>query len=440
MGRVIDIQRRHMELGRIRLGEKGAKGQPQRLDTWRLTSASHDLLESAAAVYGGTVEEWPDAPDKGYWQLTTDTAVLDVIVPPGDPYSQYYELWSGGGCKRRCDGQQELLSGKACLCDPDERECKITTRINVMLPRVAGLGVWRLESHGYYAAAELPDALDLLQQLSGGRMVSGVLRIEQRSSKKDGRTNRYPVPVLDLPNVTLASLIGNQVVVNPPAKLEAGKPPLADGSTPMPADPSFDNGSPSFGERPALPSFDPPAETPAASLSSPAASDGHTRAGTRTFRNRGEAQQAIAEAAHARGKNVSYVEAMAKELGIERGKASIEDLTRLLDAIEQPEAGVPTSPVDSSPSEGSPDSSGTDAATAAAEGTLSPGVPQSQPLSMDDVLAAAGPGAEEVPPRPGTDQYKAMTPQEKANARAWWARQEVPKGARETHEAAEVPA
>ena len=57
MARVLDIQRRHMELGRIRMGEKGSKGQPTRLETWRLTSASRDLLESAAKVYGGEVEE-----------------------------------------------------------------------------------------------------------------------------------------------------------------------------------------------------------------------------------------------------------------------------------------------------------------------------------------------------------------------------------------------
>jgi len=250
MPRVLDIQRRHMELGRIRMGGKGSKGQPTRLETWRLTSASRDLLESAAAVYGGTVEEWADAPDKGYYQLTTETASLDVMVPPGDAYSQYYELWSGGGCKRRCDGETELLTGLACKCDPDARECKITTRINVMLPQVAGLGVWRLESHGYYAAAELPDMLELLQQVSGGRIIGGVLRIEQRSSKKDGKTNRYPVPVLDLPNITLASLTGGGVIVNPP-RLEPGKPPLLTG-TEMTGE-TFDNGAPPIGPAPTLP-------------------------------------------------------------------------------------------------------------------------------------------------------------------------------------------
>jgi hypothetical protein len=384
MPRVLDIQRRHMELGRIRLGERGAKGQPTRLDTWRLTSASRDLLESAAKVYGGAVEEWTDAPDKGYWQLTTDTASLDVIVPPGDPYSQFYELWSGGGCKRRCDGATELLSGEACKCDPEERECKITTRVNVMLPRVAGLGVWRLESHGYYAAAELPDALDLLQQISGGRMVSGVLRIEQRSSKKDGRTNRYPVPVLDLPNVTLASLVGNQVVVNPPAQLETGKPPLLDG--PPPTDEKFHGTeTPGFGERPALPSFDPPAETPEGPLSAPAASDGHTRAGDKRER--------LLEVLKERGMGHDALERYAAIVGIPVGaKATDEQLDALIEAIE---------------------GHGTEAVIESAESVPTPAEESSEP----GVHPAPG-----APPKPGTDEYKALAVQDKANARAYWSK------------------
>lgn len=433
MPRVIDIQRRHMELGRIRLGEKGSKGQPQRLDTWRLTSASRSLMDSAAAAYGGTVEEWTDAPDKGYWQLTTDTDTLDVIVPPGDPYTQFYELWSGGGCKRRCTGEIELLSDTACKCDPEERECKITTRINVMLPRVAGLGVWRLESHGYYAAAELPDALDLLQQISGGRMVSGLLRIEQRSSKKDGRTNRYPVPVLDLPNVTLASLVGNQVVVNPPPALERGKPPMLNGGS-LPEETQFrDNETPAFGERPALPTFDAPAasdgqpqagqaeEPPAQRAGVQAGVAGSHPAASSAFTTRGQVQEAIARAAHDRGMRIADVDKEAKALGIARGQASIDDLTRLLAAITSERAGVPTEPAPSTPSPGDSIPPGTATVPGSDGQALSPAQPsESGPApSLDDVLAASG--GELIPPKPGTKAYRDLpSGTERANAKAYW--------------------
>ena len=34
------------------------------------------------------------------------------------------------------------------------RECKLTMRLSVFLTGIDTLGVWRLESHGFYAAAE----------------------------------------------------------------------------------------------------------------------------------------------------------------------------------------------------------------------------------------------------------------------------------------------
>src|SRR5258707_3286069 len=103
------VQRRFMELGRVRLGEKGGKGEPRKLDSFRFTSASRPLLEAVAAKYGGKVQAWTGAPDEGYYELKTTSAELDIILPPtfsandGEPslpWSQFYELWSGGGCQR----------------------------------------------------------------------------------------------------------------------------------------------------------------------------------------------------------------------------------------------------------------------------------------------------------------------------------------------------
>jgi hypothetical protein len=52
--------------------------------------------------------------------------------------------------------------------------------------------------------------------------------------------------------------------------------------------------------------------------------------------------------------------------------------------------------------------------------------------TLDDVLAVSG--GELVPPKPGTDEYKALpTGTDRANAKAYWDKAE-PKGARETHE------
>lgn len=128
-------------------------------------------------------------------------------------------------------------------------------------------------------------------------------------------------------------------------------------------------------------------------------------------------------------------------------RATFTEIVEGMPLMPQPEAGVPPAPAprDTPPVDGQPSSDVSAAATASgSDGELSGTLPPSsepdpaQP-TMEDILAATG-GTEIVePPRPGTDLFKALTSQERAQARAYWARQEAPKGARETHEAVEVP-
>lgn len=254
---ILTIQRRMMELGRIRLGDKGPKGEPRKLTQFRLTSASLALLEAAAAEYGGIAQPWVNAPDEGYFELYTEADQLDILLPPvfsaadGEPttsWSQWFEQWSGGGCQRRCDGVTELLSGKPCLCaaeghDNGERPCKITTRVNMILPKIPGVGVWRLESHGMYAAVLLPGTLDLLQMAaSEGQFIPAVLRIEQRTKKADGQTRKFIVPVIDLPDVKLVELPGvvGPQAINPPTATPP-KPELPPAAVEPPKDEKFEN-------------------------------------------------------------------------------------------------------------------------------------------------------------------------------------------------------
>jgi hypothetical protein len=220
---ILNLQRRSRELGRIRIGQQVAVGtagktRPTKLDRFRLTSASRALLDKAAALYGGEVIEWINGGVTQYEVITTATR-LPVLVPP-QPVSQYYELWSGGGCQRRCDGETELLTDKACLCspDPEERECKPTTRLNVVLRDVEGVGVWRLETHGYYAATELPSTAEFLAK--GGGYIAGWLSLEERLIKRAGQTRRFMVPILEV-DITPAALMAGD---SPPAVLSAAAP------------------------------------------------------------------------------------------------------------------------------------------------------------------------------------------------------------------------
>ena len=205
MSPIIDIQRSLAEVGRIRMGHqvaaKNRKGEditrPATLDNWRITTPDRARADQIAELYGGEVKPWSER--EGFWEIYTTTNQLPIALVPGHSVTQWYELWSGGGCQRRCDGETEVLTDDACLCDPDNRECKPHTRLNVLLPEVKGFGHWRLDTQGYYAAKELGGVVDLFAKLAAsGEIVEARLRIDKRTEVKEGQTKHYSVPVIDV--------------------------------------------------------------------------------------------------------------------------------------------------------------------------------------------------------------------------------------------------
>jgi hypothetical protein len=120
--------------------------------------------------------------------------------------SQWYTLYSGGGILRRCDGTTEFESDGPCICLTEiegtdkERQCSVTTHLLVVLPQLPDIGVWRLTTHGWNAASELANTVDVLQQfVARGKMPEAVIAIESRTSKREGTTRNFIVPVLRIP-------------------------------------------------------------------------------------------------------------------------------------------------------------------------------------------------------------------------------------------------
>jgi len=259
--RLADVQARQVEVGRIRLGTSRPKTsragkeykEPVKLDRFRLTSRSETLIQQVALVYGGEPEPWQ--PDHGaqQWQVVIDKTSLQVIVPP-NACSQYYEQWTNGRCSRRCDGLRELLEDQLCVCGPDpaskkQAGCKPTTRVSLMLADTPGMGVWRLESHGYNAAAELPGAVDLLTAL--GRHIPARLEMEERQAEVPDPRNadktmisRFMVPVLHIDMTPAVALLGAPAApaleARPAPALAAGPQPLALPATATPAEDTWD--------------------------------------------------------------------------------------------------------------------------------------------------------------------------------------------------------
>ena len=226
---ILDLQRRGVPLGEIRIGtsveatSKAGKAirKPVRLETFRFTTASEHIAKAVAAKYGGTVAPWSQR--KGRWEVITDRTALDVWVPPrGGAVDANMELWDGPKRLRKCNGITESISGRPCQCprpgdpsDPvsvqqarDERKrlaglrpaqaCKPLTRINVTIPGLPGLtGVFRLSTGSENAAVETADSGDaMVIAREGGVYLPAVLRFEWRNRATDG--SPYPVPVLEI--------------------------------------------------------------------------------------------------------------------------------------------------------------------------------------------------------------------------------------------------
>lgn len=210
---IIDLQRRMRQLGEIRLGHvvptSNGKTRPAKLDKFRFTSPSRDILSAVAELYGGEVKPWtPANGGPSEFEVYSTVNRLPVLIPPRDAVSQWYELYAGSKCQRRCDGVTEQKSDRPCMCDPDNRDCAMTTRVNVMLRDVPALGQWLLISKGYHAAVTLPPAAELLSQAGG--YVAGWLGMEEKTAIVKDQLARFKVPTLDV-EITPAALMAGQI-------------------------------------------------------------------------------------------------------------------------------------------------------------------------------------------------------------------------------------
>jgi len=223
------LDRTAPEAGRIKLGHKtqskSGKTVQASLHKFRFTSPHRYLLDQLAAIYGGTVKPWHDdkANPRDQFELYSEADSINVMIIPG-AISQWYELWSGGGNERRCDGEECTTSRSGpngrelvvvpCICDAEEQlACQRTTRIQFALPEITFAGVWRLESKGKAASRELPAMFDLISAVTvRGRLVKARLIISARTEMRDGKRQNYVVPQLVM-DETLEALGGGAAVV-----------------------------------------------------------------------------------------------------------------------------------------------------------------------------------------------------------------------------------
>lgn len=228
------LQRRAPEAGRIRLGVKTGRAMKS-IDTFRFTSPHEQAIRDLADKYGGQPKPWqdPKAP-AGQWEVITDANAIRILVLP-DGLSTNYELWTGGGCARRCDGITCVVAGRdgdqsvPCICDvKGQHECRPYTRLNVVLPDIDFYGTWRMETKGWNAAKELPGMFDLVTEYANmGSSIRATLHLEQRKSVRNGQTRNFVVPTISVAASPDALLAGEgtarpQLDAAPPELRELG--------------------------------------------------------------------------------------------------------------------------------------------------------------------------------------------------------------------------
>ncbi|MEU7891741.1 hypothetical protein AB0B45_02625 [Nonomuraea sp. NPDC049152] len=216
------LQRRHWQDGRIRLGVKktsqSGSQYPSKIETFRFTSPSEEMIRGVAELYGGQARPW-QSPEGPQFEVITNATRIPVIVPPNG-LSQNMEAWEAKVCVRRCTGvtMQAPFVGP-CLCGADRelesRLCKPTTRLGVFLKEVPSLGLWRLDSKGKNAAAELPNAAEFLAH--AGTYVDAWLYLAKRNGTiLDEKTKRpkpttYMVPGLTIGGASFDELMSGEV-------------------------------------------------------------------------------------------------------------------------------------------------------------------------------------------------------------------------------------
>ncbi|MCL6444197.1 MAG: hypothetical protein K6T83_12205 [Alicyclobacillus sp.] len=209
--------KRMPRLGKIYLGIKAENDQgktyPSAVDYFVVRADGVNTSQAAAdafhAVYGAEPRE------------------ITIAFPSDDPelfMPQYLTAYRGGGgrselwCKgngewaRRADGQGGYAEIPCLYQDCpifQQKKCKPLTRLLFLLPDVEGIGVWELDTTSYYSAQNLGASVQLIRQLTRGRiaMIPLKLRVVPQTVSPDGTLKTVYVLDLKLENVKLMDLL-----------------------------------------------------------------------------------------------------------------------------------------------------------------------------------------------------------------------------------------
>jgi hypothetical protein len=190
-------------VGRVRLGEKTAKGYPKAVDYFRVEAEESGVTspESAASFH----HIFGDTPRQLRIQIPGHT--IESVV------DQAFRRYSAGGLQRQCEGPGGQCSAKSqtgawtdgpCVCessglDPngephDKDACEFNFAFSFLLPDVSGLGIWDLASGSTMSRDAIVGFLQMMLNLRGA---IALLECDMLVVMKTGRAGAL-VPTVEL--------------------------------------------------------------------------------------------------------------------------------------------------------------------------------------------------------------------------------------------------
>lgn len=226
-----DIARRVPLVGKLKAGVYKS-GRPQAIDTWRLTTSSHEFAADFADIYGGTVEPMTNNNSPHKWEVISEASEISIALLGENGYSVQYELWQAGGCQRRCDGvTAEVIQTTGpddveyaptnCICDAkQELECSLKSRLTMILPDLPFRGGVVYETGSKNFAEESQGMLALLAQMQASGVTRGKLRLEQRKSSGNRKYTIAVVGVEQSPEAIVSGMGGVRSLGTAPERPE----------------------------------------------------------------------------------------------------------------------------------------------------------------------------------------------------------------------------
>ena len=203
--------RRFPRLGKIHLGTTGVsqntgRTYPMALDHFLVHADETTSAQSAAAFQA----VYPGEP-KSLRVMFPGNDTSQIFPQALKSYTVSQGLYCiGDGVSAHRRDEDGKWAQRECPCDRlQDRQCRRVASLYVMLPDVAGGGVWQIDTGSWHSIVNVNSGLDFVRMVTGGRvaMIPLTLRLVSRGANVNGTASTIHVLDLLQEDMVLAQII-----------------------------------------------------------------------------------------------------------------------------------------------------------------------------------------------------------------------------------------